>query len=186
MASKVGICNIGLRALGEKRISSLTEGNPAARACNSAYDDVREAVLRDHPWNCCTERAALAALAEAPVWEFPTQFQLPGDFLRLIRLESPNIKYRVEGLKILADDGAPLNIEYVANIDNPGQYDALLVQAMGLYLGWSIAEELSKDRALKNAVWTDYLQVRSAATSVDAMEGTPRQFHSDDFLIARL
>ena len=60
MASVVGICNRALEKLGGGYIAALTEASKEARALNRAYDYVRDAVLRAHPWNFAIKRASLA------------------------------------------------------------------------------------------------------------------------------
>src|SRR3546814_6931193 len=86
MTSVVSICNRALTLLGQKTITSLEDNSQAARLCVESYGPTRDAVLRDHPWNCAIARADLAALSEAPAFEFGRQFQLPPDCLRVLEL----------------------------------------------------------------------------------------------------
>ena len=55
MASTVDICNGALNQLGATTILSLTEDSKNARLCNSRYTQVRDALFRTLPWNCCKQ-----------------------------------------------------------------------------------------------------------------------------------
>ena len=77
MASVVGICNIALNNIGDEKISSLSDNNDRARACDLRYEDVRDAVLRAHPWNCATTRVELAQSTDTPVWGSATSMPFP-------------------------------------------------------------------------------------------------------------
>ena len=81
--SEVEICNRALQKIGAKRITSLTQDAPNARACNVAYFVLRDMELRNHPWNFSIKRAELAADATPPDWGRQNSFTLPSDFLCL-------------------------------------------------------------------------------------------------------
>ena len=85
MASVVEICNRALDKLGEAPIVSLADDIKASRACARTYAPVRDAVLRDHPWNCAIHRTVLAAEAEAPAWGYQRRFPLPVDWFHASR-----------------------------------------------------------------------------------------------------
>lgn len=59
MASVVDICNSALNMLGGNTIISLTETSKNARLCNQRYELVRDAVFREHPWNCLQKESSL-------------------------------------------------------------------------------------------------------------------------------
>ena len=65
MATKIQICNQGLRLLGVTRIvqADLTdETNEQARILNDVYDMIRDEILVAHPWNFAIKRATLTEL----------------------------------------------------------------------------------------------------------------------------
>src|SRR3546814_2945523 len=103
MTSVVSICNRALTLLGQKTITSLEDNSQAARLCVESYGPTRDAVLRDHPWNCAIARADLAALSEAPAFEFGRQFQLPPDCLRVLELWGSRARWKIEGRRLLSD-----------------------------------------------------------------------------------
>ena len=59
--SEVRVVNRALVLLGTaQRITSLDDGTPLAQAALDLFEDVRDEVLADHPWNFAVRRAALA------------------------------------------------------------------------------------------------------------------------------
>lgn len=183
--SWVQVCNIALSNLGEKRITALTENSEGARQASSRYEDVRDAVLRSHPWNCAKKRQALARLASTPVYEFSYEFQLPSDFLRLCDAEDYDVPFRIEGRKLLVNQTS-FNLLYIYRVTDSNELDALVAQAIGCRLAWEIAEPLSKDKALKAEMWEKYLAILAEARSVDSQENFGVELEGDAFVRARL
>lgn len=157
----------------------------AARERARAYEPVRDAVFRDHPWNCLLTRASLAALSETPAWGFAYQYQLPVDCLRVLEVDAQCV-WRVEGRRILSDAGAPINILYVRQEDDPEQYDLLLVEALASRLAGELAESLTQSNTKKEVIEREYLDVLNRARRADAQEGTAQQLFRSSWLEARI
>ena len=183
MASPVEICNIALSNLGDQLITSLTEANARARACNLRFNDTRDAVLRSHPWNCAMSRATLA-VSGTPDWGYSNSFALPTDCLRVLDVEDPDTEWKIEGRNIVSD-GSTIKIRYIAQVTDTTLFDSTLVQAIALKLAWEIAETLTGNIDLKREMWQKYQFAISEARSNDAMEGTPEKIEADEWLLAR-
>ena len=183
MASTVEICNIALSNLGDQLITSLTEANARARACNLRFNDTRDAVLRSHPWNCAMSRATLA-VSGTPDWGYSNSFALPTDCLRVLDVENPDTEWKIEGRNIVSD-GSTIKIRYIAQVTDTTLFDSTLVQAIALKLAWEIAETLTGNIDLKREMWQKYQFAISEARSNDAMEGTPEKIEADEWLLAR-
>ena len=183
MASTVEICNIALSNLGDQLITSLTEANARARACNLRFNDTRDAVLRSHPWNCAMSRATLA-VSGTPDWGYTNSFALPTDCLRVLDVEDPDTEWKIEGRNIVSD-GSTIKIRYIAQVTDTTLFDSTLVQTIALKLAWEIAETLTGNIDLKREMWQKYQFAISEARSNDAMEGTPEKIEADEWLLAR-
>jgi len=65
MASETDICNRALSRLGQGRLAGLvtdtSDTSKARKACDDAYETIRNEVLRSHPWNCLGARVQLKA-----------------------------------------------------------------------------------------------------------------------------
>ncbi len=60
VATSTTICNQALDALGKPHITALgVDGTLEDDLCNAAYEEVRDEVLRLHPWNVITKRIVL-------------------------------------------------------------------------------------------------------------------------------
>jgi len=171
--SDVDICNSALNMIGASTILSLTEDSKVGRICNQRYPHVRDAVFRAHPWNCLIKRTSLPADTTAPEWEFKFAYSLPVDCLRVLRLQYLDSVYKIEGKKIVTDEGAPLKIQYVAQITDAMQYDELLVEAIASRLASDISYPVIGSNTLSAQMIDIYMLKLSEARFVDATEGMP-------------
>ena len=185
MTSVVEICNIGLTNLGDQKISSLSDNNERARLCNLRFNDVRDSVLRAHPWSCAVTRIKLARSSTNPVWEFSYRYALPSDCLRLIDLYDWDKEHHVEN-GFIVTDAEQAWIKYVKRIEDPNEFDVLLIQAIGLRLASEIAEALTGRPELRDNMFARYNQTLSEARSVDSAEKAyVNTIYADIFIEAR-
>ncbi len=182
--SKVQIANLALMHVGEKSITSFTDGSNAANTINQVYDVVRDAVLTDHPWNFAVKRVIPSLDATAPVYGFTYRFDLPTDYLRLLEIDE-NPEYKISGLFIECDVN-PIKIKYIAKNDTAIEYDPLFVQALALRLSSTICERLTQSSTLSKELFENYLKAISAAKSVDAQSDYPDNIEADLWLDSRL
>ena len=189
MASVVEICNRALDKLGEAPIVSLADDIKASRACARAYAPVRDAVLRDHPWNCAIHRTALAAEAEAPAWGYARRFPLPVDCLRVLEVEGeaagPGAGWIVEGRAVLTDIGAPLRVRYLRRLTDATLFDPLLAEALAARLAVELCEALTQSNTKRQMLLEDYAEIVARARSADGQEGTPPALAESPWVLAR-
>ena len=169
MPSVVDICNNALIDLGASVISSLTEDSKAARLCNQRYDSIRDTVFRSHPWNCLVNRASLAADSVAPTDPY---------CLRVLTLETADFLYKVEGRKILTDEGT-VNLIYVGRVLDPNQYDHSLLETLSAALAAALAYPLIGSVSLSTQMQANYKQKLIESRFVDATEGSPGNIITD-------
>lgn len=184
MASAVDICNRALSKLGNTRITALTDNSNAAKACNHAYEFVRDAVLRSHVWNCIVERAQLSPLAATPSFEYDYQYQIPSDCIKVLEVDT-TYNWVIEGRKILTDEGTTLNVRYQKQETDPNQYDALLFEVIAARLSYEICEEITQSNTKKEAAFRDYKDLLREAKLRDAQEQSPSKFQEDDWINIR-
>lgn len=185
MASVVQICSLALTRLGHKAIISLTDGSKGSGLASLHYEPTRDSVLRAHPWNFAIRRDAIAADSQAPAWGYARAFQLPSDCLRLVQLERPDAEYRVEGRKIVTDEGAPLKIEYIARISDPNEFDSVFIDALAARLAAELAVPLTDNAQIMDQMMSAYALKLSEARTMDSMEGTPRGIDADGWITSR-
>ncbi|WVV53519.1 hypothetical protein V4Q83_19540 (plasmid) [Acinetobacter baumannii] len=110
MTDKVNIVNNALSLIGASSITSFEENTANARRVKTIYDTSRKALLRLHPFQCSIKRIKLSPLAEAPVFGYSYQYQLPDDLIRIINANTED--YAVETDKLLSNNNE-LNLVYV-------------------------------------------------------------------------
>ena len=197
MPSVVDICNEAMDLLGAATITSLTENSKEARLCNRRYETVRDAVLRAHPWNCALTRKTLAQDSDSPEFGFTYQYTLPTDPYCLkvlsfwnsnvdneIAAYDSNVMYKIEGRKILSNEGT-CKIVYISRVEDSEQFDSLLSSTIAHRLASETAYAITGSNSVSQAMFALYQDRLREARSMDAMEGYPDKIQADDFLNIR-
>jgi hypothetical protein len=190
MASVVGICNRALQRLGAARIASLSDDSKNARACNNAYEPVRDALLRRYRWSFAITRVQLAADATAPIETDGTvpdgnAFTLPADCLGIIPPNMPDLDWTVEGRKIITDWAAPLNVRYKKIITDPNDMHADFREALALQLAAAMCEEVTQSNTKMDSIKDDIKTALADAKRNNAYEQTPDTPPDDTWITAR-
>jgi hypothetical protein len=187
--SDVSICNLALQRLGSPRITQLTEDSPEARACNAAFEAIRDAELRKRAWKFSVKRATLAASAVEPDFEFGYAFPLPSDCIRLLPPNRRELDWTVENHEgapaILTNDGDSLEVRYISRITDPTLFDPLFVKAFSFALAEQLVEALTQSNTKKASIKEDYREAISDARRMDAFEQIAAQPPSDSWNDAR-
>lgn len=188
----VDVANIALTKLGQPAITSLEQDSPAARLINLRYQDVRDIVLRAHPWHCARKRVQLAPLVETPVFGYTQQYVMPPDCLRIVRI-SDNLSltpfatfdYQIENGKILCN-AAVLQMIYVSRIEDVRQLDLLLIEAIASYLAWELSFIVVQSQQLSETMFKLVENViLKKAKSVDSQENPAGQLGPSSWVESR-
>lgn len=195
MASVVDICNRALQRLGANRIADLSDDSRAARSCNVAYEPVRDALLRRHPWNFALGRAQLAASTTAPAFGPAYQYPLPSDFIRLL----PDINdtvgtggtngqddWVIEGGAILTDESGPLNIRYIRKITDPNAMDPLFREALSKQMAMEMCEDITQSNQKVQLIKDELKDILAEARRNNAFEQNSSDTPEDTWITARL
>lgn len=124
MTSEIDIVNSSLVMLGQRPITSLSDGSDTSLAAASVYSSARDGLLREFPWNFARNQLALNQLATAPIALellpnnhgpgriiYTIAFAAPSDILRLFRWAPEYTHWRLvngvpfgfNGLAIITD-----------------------------------------------------------------------------------
>lgn len=176
-----------------QRISSIDDGTPLAQAARDVFDDCRDEVLAEHPWNFAVTRASIPVSADYTgddEWELG--YDLPGDCLRWLPWPKAHALGFVgvrEGRFILTNETAPLTVRYIARIEDAAQWSPGFCEALsGKIAMWlasaaPVQSEVSAQRAARI-----YETALSRGRRQDAMENgdTDRQnIYRSDWLNSR-
>lgn len=199
MASNVEIANAALTKIGARRIVSLTDNSKEAREVNSMFTRIRDAELRARNWLFSIKRAQLAAQVTAPLFQYANAFRPPADCLKLLQVGDyypgvdltdyigmDNAEYSLENGLILTDYAAPLNLRYVARIEDPTLFDATFVEAFACKLAMELAEPITASTSKRQLAFDEYKFAIREAVRANAVEKPPVKVADDTFIIARL
>lgn len=182
MASQTGICNLAMRKLGAKRITSINDGTEQANVLLDIYDSCLEAELAAHPWTFASTRALIPADATPPPFGWARRFPKPAGFLKMIEIGQGWVFYRsdcgpaftVEGNAILTDAGSPLQIRYVQRMTNAGDLVPLFVQAFACRLAAESAEAITQNLSKREQAWQEWKEAIRLAKRANDIELPPQ------------
>lgn len=185
MTTDVQIANTALGGLlGAARISALSDDTKSGRAVNAVFEQVKDFVLKAHPWNETITRATLTNTGTAPDWGYDYAYNLPADYLRVLEVNT-DYDWVVENGQILTDEGTTIEIRYQKTISDETELSPLLVQCLSLYLAYTICEEITQSTAKKEEIASSFARTMIRAQLIDAQEGSQSQFREDDWITAR-
>lgn len=179
MASKLSVFNEALRAIGDLRLSSLTEDVEAQYVLNDAWPDAVAFMFTEGLWNFASRTAVITAdTGQPPIPGFTFTFDKPIGWLRTIAI-SPNslfdieANYRDENNRIYANFDT-LYIRFMSSEpaadDNIPNWPPAFAKAVAMYLAKETAERISGDGGKADALASVYADALSAAKNKDAMD----------------
>lgn len=192
--SDVSIVNLALQKLGAARITALTEDSPNARAANACYEAMRDLELRKHRWSFAIKRTQIAADATEPDFGPANYFTLPADFIRLLEPDTSEnyntLDWRIESngtnRKIATDDAAPLNVRYIARIEDPTLFDAAFVEVLACRIAIQVCEQITQSNTKAEIVAAHYKDAVREARRANAIETVSAEPPTDTWDTARL
>lgn len=177
MASETSIVNRALRLIKVESIASLTASGETAEWASSVYENARDALLAEYPWNFAMKRAALSADPDEPTWGYDYRYTLPADCLRVLDIEgepdSTTEPWKVEGGYIITDAIAPLYVRYIERVTNVGRFPPMFTEALVARLAAEGAYSFTGNVAREQAMTQLYEARLAIAKRYDAQEGTP-------------
>lgn len=171
--------------LGAQTITSLSDTSDKAVLCLNLYPQIRDSVLRSHPWNCCIKRVQIAANATAPLFDYAYSYNLPADWLRTIAVGEygQETDYRCEGRLILSDE-SPLKMRYIALTDETTWHSGL-VEAVTMALAEALAYPITQSASMQQAMAQKAKVSMKRARAEDGQEDPPETLGDFRLLAAR-
>jgi hypothetical protein len=192
MASRTEIANLALGHFGQSRITDINQQSPGAEAVRDCWNTARDATLRAHHWNFATEEAVLTKLAAAPLFNWSSQYALPGDYRRLISVNgvlagTRDCPFEVRGQKLMSNE-AKAEIVYVRNVEECELWDPDFVVAFSFQLAELVAPRLSKDSGFAARLSARKMDAGLTAMLSDSTETMPhvrKATEGSEYLLAR-
>lgn len=184
--TQIDLCNSALQRVGATTITSLTDNSPEARACVVAYDSNRRSELRKYKWNFAITRAILTPDTTAPAFDYAYQFTLPTDCLRVLRPNTEDLDWNIEGRKILTNDGSTLQLRYIADVTNEALFDSVFYDVLAAALAVDLVERITQSNTKKQLLMAEYKDLVNMGRRVNAIETGPEDPPDDGWWTVRL
>lgn len=187
--SEVELGNVALGHLGCRPITSFTDGTAEANAVRLHYYNARDELIQSYIWDFCIANVAIAADVTPPVFDRANKFPLPADWMRTLRpfpeSNTYSIDWIVQAGAIYTNQEAPLNLRYVAQINDATRFSPLFRKALALDLAAKMSEALTQSEKKKDSLLAQYKDAINEAKRVQAIQAVPAEQPTDEWLLAR-
>lgn len=181
MSSPTFIANLALSRIGHAPIDDLSETTPEAIAANRLYEGVRDYVLGDFPWACCTDLQVMATMTNDRENDWAYKYQRP-TCLRFCRVwpyqGKPDPRYPIPFERrpgaIYSDQPNARGLIVVAESDVT-VFSPALVSCIAFRLGSELCMPLGKDVKTRKDMIDAYDMEKRNAWRTDANEDLNRQ-----------
>lgn len=184
-ASKIDICNTALLYLGQQAISSFNDTSERALAVTQIYDSCRRQLLNGHPWNFATKRAVLTQTGTGPVFGYEYRYDLPSDYLRVVRIDQQSDKTFIIQDGYVITDSEECKILYIFDQQVSGKFSAQFDEALSLCIAYKASYKFNQSTSQIQLFKQMYDEALSLARSFDGQEGTSPGLNPNEFLLAR-
>jgi len=186
MSTQVQIVNLGLRNIGVKRITTMTDNVESARVMNDLYEPLRDEMLSIHPWNFAIEYSdTLAENADAPNFDYDYSYALPADCLRVITLEDESDEFKQVGNNLFTDTEDP-KIKYIKKVTTTSEFSSPFVTAFAARLAAEAAYTLTTSKTLEEKKLEQYKAKLAQAKVADAQEGSLEKIEESSWIDDRV
>jgi hypothetical protein len=198
--SEVQIAKLALSHLGDRYdITSLSEASPEAEQVNLVFENLRDALVREHPWKFALSYFTPSALVGTPPAHWGYMYAYPSDALKVWRIINPldpigvhlpPLKFSVgrtsAGTKVLLTNESEPEFEYCRRITNIAEVDANFAMALSWRIAMHIAMPITGDGGIAQMMAQQAQYWVAHAKGEDANEGVAsEQIRDPDWLRAR-
>lgn len=199
--SDVQIAKLALQHLGDRYdITSLSQATTEAEQINLVYENVRDALVRDHPWKFALRYMSPSNLIGTPPAQWTYMYTYPPEALKVLRIINPldpsndalpPIKWTVArnslDVKVLLTDESAPEFEYIQRVTDPARFDDHFVLAFSWLLAQHIAMPITGDEGIAQSMEAAATRMVEKAKMEDGNEGINREQSRDpDWIRARL
>ena len=182
---KVDICNLALTKTGGMPIQDINDAyDENARLCKLVFDPVLEEALREYPWNFSLSMTELTLMADEPLFDWTYKYQLPNDYLRIIRIEGFDRYKMIDGY--LYTDITPCKVLYQKKISDLSKLDSSFVNALSLELAVRLSYTLTQSRTQTDALIQEAKYAWTKARNIDSGESPLTRNKESAWLAGRL
>jgi len=200
MASQVQIAKLALQHIGDRYdISDLSEATVEAEQVNLIFEDTRDWLLRQHPWNFAKKYATPAELTGSGTTAVPGNWErmylYPPDALRMGGIinplgdDQPVIKFEVarnsSDERVILCSVEDAEIFYTARITDTTDFDPEFTMAFSYALASKMAMPLTGERSIAADLMAEARNHINSAWETDSNEGVEESAPDADWIRAR-
>lgn len=183
MPGETDVVNVSLRLIGHDPIVTINDGSETGNLIDDLYTEVRDDLLRSHPWNFATKRVKLAQSSTVPTFEFDHAYPLPADWLRTVSVHHNDaghgtILFRMESLdsqNAIITSSDEVWIRYIFRATDPNIMTADFRRALELSLARDLSVPLASSNTLQDQLSKQANRKIAQARSIDALGSFPER-----------
>lgn len=167
--TKTEIANMALRRAKENTIVGDvdTAATPNAEIIQDFWDNVAGRVLKAVRPSFAQKQAVLTQLTATPDFEWSYAYQLPTDFVEVVRMNGLNYgevedSYDILSNRRLATDQESVSLTYIFNETDYSRWDSEFIDAFS----YALAAEIASSNRAGNDVVESLLQLSDRAASI--------------------
>ena len=189
--NRTTLCNRALDHISEFALDSLEDPTVYARWLNRNFSPTVEAALRMDAWNFACRFTLVQEDADAPIMRWRRSFELPPLCLRVLQPTKDGYRngyplaWAVQGNKLLMNDAPTKGIEYIHNVQEPGQFDPLFAEMVAAQLAAGMAQRFTAKNSYLDRCVQLANQARDQASEINAFEGSIPEADQHDILRVR-
>lgn len=176
-SSKTDILNTAATYISEGRVIDYeTDTGETARTLNFMYDQARRKTLRSAKWGPARTYVTISADSTAPAFKWSYAYTLPVDYLRLVAIQETDVdsikcpRFEKVGRKLYTNEAAPLKVIYIKDLEEVGDMDDLLIDAIALRVAADTAYSRTDSMPLAEMLDQKWRAVISQAKTTDTQE----------------
>lgn len=151
--------------LRQKPLTSLEEESDIATAAKVVYNESVKSLLSMHTWNFAIKQEKLTRITEKPKFRWEYQYQLPNDFITVVRLNN-NEDYRLQGSAILTNE-QEAHLTYVYNHLISDNYSPGFTSALIAYIANNLAYSVTGTSSVKEMTYMEFQNRLKTAMNTD-------------------
>ena len=171
--------------LGKKAFTTIDDADEFAVSAQKFYDMIVESELAQNSWKFAKKAVQLSQVAgfDPDFAEYTTAYDLPADFLSLVRMY-PNIQYQIFGRRIYCSSQGILKLEY--NYNAPvTRWSAPFKEYMVYCLASKMAPAVTENPNLIAQIISERNALRSSAMYIDAQNSPNRPIARNPWIACR-
>jgi len=171
--------------LGKRSFATIDDADEFAVSLQKFYDLLVDSELAKNAWKFAKKQISLSLVAgfNPDFAEYSAAYDLPADFLSLVRL-FPHVPFQIFGPRIYTGSSGTLKIEY--NYRAPvTHWSAPFKEYMVYSLATIVAASVTEDPSLMQMIAQERRSARASAMFVDAQNSPNRAIQSNPWLEVR-